>query len=278
MKRASPSVLRFVLAAGVALMASTMALAETYTFGIVPQFEARKLARIWTPIINEIEQRSGHQIEIVGTSTIPEFEAALAEGKYDFAYMNPYHAIRANEAQGYEPIIRDGARELYGILVVRDDSPIADITELEGQKIAFPAPNALGASLMIRADLTNTHDVDFSPTYVTTHSSAYLNVILKQVAAAGGVMGTFRSQPIEISEQLRVLYKTSRVPPHPISAHPRVPDDHKMAIQSAFLSLWQTGYGREMLEQVPILEAAQASIEDYQVLKSMGLEEFFHQN
>lgn len=278
MKRASPSVLRFVLAAGVALMASTTALAETYTFGIVPQFEARKLARIWTPIINEIEQRSGHQIEIVGTSTIPEFEAALAEGKYDFAYMNPYHAIRANEAQGYEPIIRDGARELYGILVVRDDSPIADVTELEGQKIAFPAPNALGASLMIRADLTNTHDIEFSPTYVNTHSSAYLNVILKQVAAAGGVMGTFRSQPIEISEQLRVLYKTSRVPPHPISAHPRVPDDHKMAIQNAFLSLWQTGYGREMLEQVPILEASQTSIEDYQVLKSMGLEEFFHQN
>ncbi|WP_420568009.1 phosphate/phosphite/phosphonate ABC transporter substrate-binding protein [Thalassovita sp.] len=278
MKRIAPAFLRFALVAGIVLASNLTARAETYTFGIVPQFEARKLARIWAPILNEVERRSGHQIEIIGTSTIPEFEAALIEGKFDFAYMNPYHAIRANEAQDYQPIIRDGARELYGILVVRDDSPYTDVQDIDGQKIAFPAPNALGASLMIRADLTNSHGVDFTPAYVTTHGSAYLNVILKQVAAAGGVMGTFRSQPIEISEQLRVLYKTSRVAPHPIAAHPRVPQEARTAVQNAFLSLWQTGYGREMLEQVPILEAAPASISDYQELKSMGLEKFFHKN
>ncbi|WP_166417812.1 phosphate/phosphite/phosphonate ABC transporter substrate-binding protein [Cochlodiniinecator piscidefendens] len=254
--------------------ATTFAHAETYTFGIVPQFEARKLARIWEPIIREIETRTGYDFEIVGAPRIPEFETAFLDGEYDFAYMNPYHAIRAAEAQGYQPIIRDGGRQLYGIVVVRDDSPYRTVEELEDQTIAFPAPNALGASLMIRADLTNQHGVEFDPIYVSTHGSAYLNVILGQAAAAGGVMGTFRSQPIDISEQLRVLYETSRVPPHPVTAHPRVSDEAREKVAQAFLDLWRTGYGREMLEQIPIREATTATLADYDVLRNMSLDEF----
>lgn len=269
------SILKRIFAGVICLAATGVAThAEVYSIGVVPQFEARKLARIWEPIIDELERETGHQFEIVGAPTIPEFEAAFLAGEFDFAYMNPYHAVLANGAQGYEPIIRDGARELYGILVVRDDSDYETVADITGMKIAFPAPNALGASLMIRADLTNSHGVEFSPEYVSTHGSAYLNVILKQVAAAGGVMGTFRSQPIEISEQLRVLYKTSRVPPHPVTVHPRVSDAVKSEVQAAFLSLWRTGYGREMLEQVPILEAVPATLEDYSELDSMGLEDF----
>ncbi|MBT8122773.1 MAG: phosphate/phosphite/phosphonate ABC transporter substrate-binding protein [Gammaproteobacteria bacterium] len=32
---------------------------KVYTFGVVPQFEQRKLLRIWRPILNELEQRTG---------------------------------------------------------------------------------------------------------------------------------------------------------------------------------------------------------------------------
>lgn len=250
-------------------------LAQTYTFGIVPQFEARKLARIWEPIINEIEKRTGYDFEIVGSPRIPEFETSFMNGEFDFAYMNPYHALVAAQTQGYQPLIRDGGRELFGILVVRDDSEFQSVEDLDGQTIAFPAPNALGASLLIRSDLTSQHNVDFSPMYVSTHGSAYLNVILNQAAAAGGVMGTFRSQPIEISEQLRVLYKTTRVPPHPITAHPRVPEDVQRQVTQAFLDLWKTGYGRELLERVPIREVMETSLEDYSELQEMGLDAFF---
>ncbi|WP_424940761.1 phosphate/phosphite/phosphonate ABC transporter substrate-binding protein [Aliiroseovarius sp. S253] len=249
--------------------------AQTYTFGIVPQFEARKLARIWEPIISEIEKRTGYDFEIVGSPRIPEFETSFMNGEFDFAYMNPYHAIIAAQTQGYQPLIRDGGRELFGILVVRDDSEYQSVEDLEGQTIAFPAPNALGASLLIRSDLTNQRKVGFSPMYVSTHGSAYLNVILNQAAAAGGVMGTFRSQPIEISEQLRVLYKTTRVPPHPIAAHPRVPEEVQRQVTQAFLDLWKTGYGRELLERVPIREVIETSLEDYTELQGMGLDEFF---
>ena len=63
---------------------------------------------------------------------------------------------------------------------------IEHLQQLEGKDIAFPAPNALGASLIIRADLVQLHRVSFTPKYVQTHSSVYLNVALGRMAAGGG--------------------------------------------------------------------------------------------
>jgi phosphonate transport system substrate-binding protein len=61
--------------------------------------------------------------------------------------MNPYHAIRANKKHGYAPLVRDVGRSLFGIIVVKKDSPIETVSELDGEIVAFPAPNALGAAL-----------------------------------------------------------------------------------------------------------------------------------
>ncbi len=61
---------------------------KVYVMGIVPQFEARRLHNIWRPILDTLEQKTGYKFKIRGSSTIPEFEKELAEGKFDFAYMN----------------------------------------------------------------------------------------------------------------------------------------------------------------------------------------------
>lgn len=165
---------------------TTQAAADTFTVGIVPQFEALRLASTWLPILEELEKRTGHTFEMIGAPTIPAFEVAFQDGEYDIAYMNPYHGVMAEQAQGYIPIVRDGSRMLYGILAVRKDSPLQDVKELDGKKIAFPAPNALGASLLMRAELDMLHDVQVEESYVSTHSSAYLNTVLGTADAAGG--------------------------------------------------------------------------------------------
>ncbi|MFY0680136.1 MAG: phosphate/phosphite/phosphonate ABC transporter substrate-binding protein [Thalassovita sp.] len=255
-------------------MAFSQAEAKTYSFGIVPQFEARKLAQIWAPIIQEIETRTGHKFEIVGSPKIPDFEQAFGEGLYDFAYMNPYHATLAAKAQGYRPLVRDGARQLFGVLVVHKDSPYASPKDLADQTIAFPAPNALGASLMIRADLTNQHHIGFRSEYVATHSSAYLNVVLGQAAAAGGVMGTLRAQPENIFNELRILHQTEKVAPHPIVAHPRVPIRIQEEVKRALLDLWQTKQGRQLLLQIPMREVIEANPNDYRLIEQLGLDVF----
>ena len=246
-----------------------------YSFGVVPQFEQRKLFSIWRPILDDLEKRTGFVFDLVGSSSISMFEKKYMEGIYDFAYMNPYHILKAHESQGYVPLIRDGGRLLKGVLVVCKDSNIKDIKELSNRKVAFPSPNALGASLLMRADLTQLYGINVVPFYVKTHSSVYLNVVKGLADAGGGVWSTLKAQKPEVKKKLRVLYETRPMYPHPISVHPRVPPEHRQKVQQAFLAMAQTLDGAALLSKVPIKKAVVASMEDYEPMLKWNLDKFY---
>lgn len=257
-----------------AVLPAGHAWSDTITVGVVPQFEALRLASTWLPILEDIGERTGHTFEMVGAPTIPQFEVAFEAGEYDVAYMNPYHAVMAEQAQGYVPIVRDGSRKLFGILAVRNDSPLQDVKELDGKRIAFPAPNALGAALLMRAELDMLHGIKVEESYVSTHSSAYLHVMLGTADAAGGVKSTLESQSDDIKDNLRILYETAKVPPHPIVVHPRIDEDIRIALQEAILELAATEEGHEMLSKIPMREAIATDSEEYQPLREMSLENY----
>ena len=132
---------------GVCILTSMSAASEekSYNFGVVPQFEPRKLFSIWRPVLDELERRTGFKLKMVGSTEIPAFETSAISGEYDFAYMNPFEVMMVSDAQGYEPLVKDGSRHLSGIIVVPKDSPIQSPSELAGKHVAFPAPNAFGA-------------------------------------------------------------------------------------------------------------------------------------
>lgn len=246
-----------------------------YTIGIVPQFEIRHIRKIWSPIIKEIEKNTGYKLKFIGSPTIPDFEREFHAGRFDFAYMNPYHLLLAKKTQGYIPLIRDNGRKLHGILVVRKDSGIESVKDLNGKKIAFPAPNALGASLLMRANLSNDYKVNFRPVYVKTHSSVYLNVVVKQTTAGGGVQKTLNQQRDNIKGALKILHRTPAVAPHPFTAHPRVPVEVREHIKNTFLSLGENEIGRALLAKIPMKKVGEAKMSDYTPLNKFNLERFY---
>lgn len=243
--------------------------------GIVPQYASKRILSIWAPIVEELEAITGYTIEIVGTSSIPNFEGELAKGVYDIAYCNPYHSVIANKEQGYEALLSDGSKKLFGVLVVRKDDNIKDMAELNGETIAFPAPNALGASLLMRTELKQLYNLDIQPLYVKTHTNVYLNVMEGTTRAGGGVMRTFNELNDEIKGKLQIFHTTQKVPSHPIVLHPRLDSYVKASIKSAFLKLGETEKGKAMLSKIPINKIAETSQSEYDVLKNMGMEDFY---
>jgi len=247
----------------------------TYTVGVVPQFTAQRIYKIWRPILDELERCTQLKFKLKGSPSIPEFEHQLLAGKFDFAYMNPYHFLLANRKQGYLPLLRDHGKMLSGILVVRKDSPFKTIKDLNGKILAFPAPNALGASLLLRAELHNFYHVSIKPRYVRSHDSVYLNVVMGQVAAGGGVQKTFDRQPENIRNKLRIFHRTTEVFPHPIAAHPRVPEAVRQQVEEAFLKMGQTESGKKHLAQIPIKQLGAATLDDYHPVEKMNLVPFY---
>ncbi|MCB1761483.1 MAG: phosphate/phosphite/phosphonate ABC transporter substrate-binding protein [Gammaproteobacteria bacterium] len=246
----------------------------TYVIGVVPQFEASKLHAVWRPILDQVELKTGYKFKLRGSPSIPEFEREFIRGSFDFAYMNPYHLVMANKLAGYIPIVRDRGRMLYGVLVVRKESDISSPSQLNGKSVAFPSPNALGASLQMRQELHDKFGVKTTPVYVKTHDSVYLNVLLGEVDAGGGVQKTLNRQKPAYRDALRVIYTTTKVNPHPIAALPSVPQEVRDAVQQAFVDLGKTEEGKKLLAKIPMKEVGPASVDDYQPLKEMGLERF----
>ena len=248
--------------------------AGAYRFGVVPQFAPERILATWEPILAAVGSRSDAPLQLSVPRTIPYFEQEFRRGAYDFAYMNPYHSLMADRAQGYYPIIRDGGRQLYGIVVVRKDSPIRKITDLAGRRVAFPAPNALGASLIVRAELARTYRTEIEPVWAETHSSSYLNVVLGVTDAAGGVMSTFLRQKHEVRDRLRIIYETPRVAAHPIVAHPRVPKDVVERVRDTFLEYSGETEGAARVGRIPMKAPTVATAEDYTALKEMNLDAY----
>lgn len=246
----------------------------SYTLSVVPQFPATELHRDWAPPLQRVAAESGLNLSLKLATTIPRFEAELLAGGPDFAFMNPYHAVMAMKAQGYLPLVRD-TKPLTGILVVRQDSPVKAVKELDGQDIAFPSPNAFGASLWMRALLTEREGISFKPLYVQTHSNVYRQVIRGKTAAGGGVNNTLLQESGEVRADLRVLLETPPAAPHPVSVHPRVPQKVQAAFAQAWMQLAQDAAGRAMLKEVAMANPLRADYaRDFRPLEQYKLEKY----
>lgn len=241
------------------------------TIGVVPQFEQRKLLEIWQPIMDELSAAMECRIDLAGSENIPDFEAKFSAGKFDVAYMNPYHAVMAHQTQGYEPIFRSSV-PLQGVLVVQQNSPLRDIRELQGQSVAFPSPNALGASLLMRAELQSLHGIVVEPRYVNTHPSVYLHVAKGLTMAGGGIQKTLDEQPQVIRDRLRVLYTTRATPSHPLVIHPRVPK----AVSTSLISSLQELAKQQpyLFDAIPMSKPIRTSFADYAPVADLHLEQF----
>lgn len=274
LEQASRRGVRRLLAGLACLLALGAEAAESYSFAVTPQFEQRKLIVIWKPILEELSRKTGIQLHLITKLTIPEFEQDLSRGSFDFVYANPYHILREVPRQGYLPLVRD-KEPLRGILVVRKDSPLKSPAELDGQTLAIPSYNALGASLLLRADLEQIYKIRIAPINAKTHSSVYLHVINGLAAAGGGVEKTLHEQEPAIREQLRILYTTRDMPSLPVAAHPRVPAQVRERLQQAFLDLGKTEAGRKLLEEIPMRVVVPTSIKDYLPMSKWGLESYW---
>lgn len=237
-KSLSAIILASSLSFGIPTQAAKTDDTKVLTFGIVPQQSASRLAKMWGPLMEELGAEAGVKFQFQTTKDIPTFEACLAKGAYDIAYMNPMHyAIFSQEAR-YRAIARQSQKRLKGVIVARVDSDIDDIPDLGGAQLAFPSPGAFGASILTRSTLTQ-NDIEFEPNYVKSHDSVYRAVAAGLFAAGGGVMRTWNSVDPAIRENLQIIYETESFTPHAIAAHPRISGELSKRIQTALLELAQ---------------------------------------
>jgi len=246
----------------------------SYSVYLVPRISATKLYQDWAPFLERLGKENGLCFVLHIPADFTEFEQAIQTGKPDFVFLNPYHQLTVVRKPGYVPLVRDQKSELSGVLVVRKDSPLKDIRQLEGTTVAFPSPNAYVASLLIRALLAQ-KNIHITADYVGSHSNVYRAVALGAKQTGGGANTTLEHEPKELQSQLRVLFTTPNFVPHPFSAHPRVPQSVREKVITGFLSIATDPVGSGLLKAIQIAQPIRADYtRDYKGLEKLKLERF----
>ncbi|QFU23407.1 phosphate/phosphite/phosphonate ABC transporter substrate-binding protein [Shewanella eurypsychrophilus] len=243
------------------------------SFGVVPQQAASTLARKWSPLLAALSQNANFQLRFATAPDIPTFEKRLTNGEYDIAYMNPYHFTVFNETPGYQALVREKNKKLQGIIVVRKDSHIDSLEQLQGATMAFPAPAAFAASVLPRANL-RIKGLTNQIKYVGSHDSVYLAVVQGLVTAGGGVKRTFKTMDSKVTSQLKVLWETPGYTPHAIATNPRVEASIISELVDKFSHLSSTEDGLALLDSLGFKPFEVAENSDWDDVRALGLGNF----
>jgi phosphonate transport system substrate-binding protein len=241
-----------------------------YTFGIGPTHSATELAKRWTPIMQYLTEKSGVHLQFKTAKDIPTFQQQMKEGVYDLAHINPYHYLVYHKGSGYTAFAREKDAKLVGVLVVKKDGPVQDVSQLNGSTIAFPAANALAAT-WLPVHMLHENNINVTPQYVISMDSVYRSVAKGLFPAGGGEMRTLGLIDPEVMDQLRILWTSEALPPFPFVAHSRVPKAVVAKVQKALVQMARDPQGLALLKANNFKGIEASSDADYDGMRKMNI-------
>lgn len=232
-----------------------------YSFGFPAIRHARSLWERYAQLIAALNNSgTGFVLKMASGQTADRYDANLRAGAYDFAMVDPYQVLVA-EQRGYAVIARTGkADRIRGAILVRDDSDIHRLSDLRNRSIAFTNPTSLAGTLLNDYGLYQSGlNVRKATSVVYTHSpeTSLLRVALKSADAAA-VSTTdwdlFRHDNPAPASQLRLLWQSDDLSGPAVMAFRAVPPDRVASLQGALLALASQSRGREALAKAGISE------------------------
>lgn len=248
--------------------------ASEYVVGIHPLHNPKRLLEVYGPIVDYINlQISNVHFRLEASRNYEEFDKKLYAGHFDFAMPNPYQTVRSLQ-HGYRIFGKMGDDDDFcGIILVRRDSGIHEVTDLKGKAVSYPALTALAATMQPQYYL-QTHGLDVNRDienrYVGSQESSIMNVLRGDVAAGATwpvPWKTFVAEHPDMAEQLVVQWKTEPLVNNGWVVRRDVPTP--VAEQFAFLlfRLHESVEGQEMLSRLPVSRFEAATDETYQLVR-----------
>jgi phosphonate transport system substrate-binding protein len=244
-------------------------------FAAHPLHSPELLFAVYAPIADYLTARiPGIKFRLEMARNYDDFEKRLSAGAYQFALANPYQTVRALR-HGYDVSgkLADD-HNFRGIVLARKDSGIENISDLKGRKIGFPAPTAIGATMMVQHYL-QTHGLDVNKDieilHAGSHESAIMSVYLNFTAAAGtrpAPWQKFQEMHPGEAKDLAVRWETGTLPNSALLVHNGVPPAIKEKVCLLLFSLQDSPEGRALLNAIPVSRFEPATSGTYEPVRT----------
>ncbi|MES9944864.1 MAG: PhnD/SsuA/transferrin family substrate-binding protein [Candidatus Thiodiazotropha sp.] len=245
-----------------------------YLFGVHPLHNPQYLYKVFGPLMDYLsEQIAGVRFKLEASRNYAAYDKKLYAHKFHFSLPNPYQTINAVD-KGYRVFAKMGDDNNFrGIILVRRDSDIRQVSDLSGKAVSYPAPTALAATMMPQYYL-QTHGVDvmqeLDNRYVGSQESSVMNVYLKQTAAAATWpppwLALAKQRP-ELKKELKVIWETEPLINNGLVVSPDVPVTIVQQVHDLLINLHTHQQGREILEPMELSRFESANDDSYRVVR-----------
>lgn len=240
MKRLAASLLLLALAA------SALAQAPTYSFGVLPQRTAVLTAQYWNPILDYAGRKAGVTLQLATRRSSQEYSEAEARGEFDFVYNNHIFAPSHAAAAAYRVIARMAGKPIQSQIVVPEASPLHSLKELDGREVGFPNRNgftgyAAPMSALVLAGVT------VKPVFGGNQEGVMAQLRAGTIPAAGVNSRVMHEYAARENFKYRALWTSEDYLDLPVASHPRVPVQVAQAVQEALVGMAADAEGRKIL-------------------------------
>ena len=213
---------------------------KNYVFGVHPFKNPAKLMKMFTPLREYLGNELGAKVTFRSAKNYDAALQALLAGEIDISYMGPSLIAAASKEHPGKvriaaAILNAGKPTFKGVIVARQDSPINNLKDLAGKKIAFGDRKStlscyVPAHMLMEAGIFDSLSYEF----VGSHDNVALGVLKKKFDAGGLKPGVALKY---VDKGLKIIAESDLIYEHVVVVGPSVDDATFKKIQNALLNV-----------------------------------------
>jgi len=217
-----------------------------HRFGVVSFYSPRMMYLKYQPLVDYLSEHTGHPWELHINTSYQQTVDELCSGELTAAYLGPLTYVRAHARCGAEPVLRlqTGGRDTFrSYILVREDSPVKELADLEGKRFGFGSALSTSSHLFPRAMLIKAgiRPGDGTQCLYFEHHERAARAVLVGEADACGVRDIVGEKFLE--RGLRILARSQPIPNFPFVIAPHGSDEIRRQLVQALVELPKKDHG-----------------------------------
>jgi phosphate/phosphite/phosphonate ABC transporter binding protein len=245
-----------VLAVVLAAFTGHPAAARDLKFGFTPVLGQEAERAEFEPLTSYLSDAIGQKVVLYIAKNYGDLREQMEAGEVDIGSFSPFayvDAVRGGRIRIIAQSVIDGSATYRGIVVVRKDSGLKSLTDLQGKRFAFVDPKSASGYVYPRAMLIEKNmnpDKFFSETiFAGDHNKVIADVLSGQVDAGAtydNALAIAKAAGVP-SGNLMIIASTDPIPHDAIAVRIGLDEALTKKIQTALVDMDKTEAGRRVI-------------------------------
>jgi len=230
-------------------------------FGVLNQQSPALTAERWNPILHHVSSVTGVPLRLKMGATVQETNFLMSRGQFDFVYTN-HNFQTAYDGIGYRVIARWAGDPISAVIAVPEGSPIKQVRELDGKRVAFPSRDAF-VGYAVPTMVFRREKITVQEVFGANQEGTLAQLKAGRVDAAA-VNSRFLAQYMSREGvRFREIFVSEPYPDLAIIVHPRVPAATVEKVRRALLDMKDDPVAAPVLAKVQFKGFTAATDRDY---------------